>query len=120
MPELTQLQKLENRIPYGELGLDDTEEYYGVLKQLLEDSKNIALSNLYPFMDWSEKELPIKFNNWQLRACVEIYNFLGKEGIKSYSENGLSISRLTDGLSKDLLEEIIPNVGYITPKITEV
>lgn len=120
MPELTQLQKLEERIPQDDFDSATDEEYEGILKQLLEDSKNIALSNLYPFMDWSEKELPIKFNNWQLRACVEIYNFLGKEGIKSYSENGLSISRLSDGLSKDLLEEIIPNVGYITPKTTEV
>lgn len=120
MSELTQLQKLELRIPYNENEFDNISNYKNVLNQLLEDSKNIALSNLYPFIDWSEKELPKKFNNWQLRACVEIANFLGTEGLKSYSENGLSISRLTDGLSQDLQNEIIPNVGYITPKSTEV
>lgn len=119
MPELTQLQKLEIRIPYNEDDFESQTNYENILNQLLEDSKNIALSNLYPFIDWSEKELPTKFNNWQLRACVEIYNFYGKEGIKAYAENGLSYSRATDSLSEELQNEIMPMVGYIKPKTLE-
>ena len=116
MQELSQLDKLKSRISYDETNFQNIEDYETFLTRLLEDSKNIALSNLYPFSDWSEKELPKKLYNWQLRACSEIYNFLGKEGVISYSENGLSFSKLKDGLSSDLLDEIIPNVGFIKKK----
>lgn len=109
-----QLEKLRLRIPYEEDTFDNISYYEDVLEQLLEDSKNIALSNLYPFLDWSEKDLPKKFYNWQLRACVELYNYLGTEGIKAYAENGLSYTKMEDGLSSDLQNEIMPNVGYIT------
>ena len=108
-----QIAKLKIKIPFEESGFTEETDYNSFINGLLEDSKNIALSNLYPFIDWSEKELPKKFYNWQIRACVEIYNYLGKEGIKTYSENGLSSTRLTDGLSYDLQNEIMPMAGYI-------
>lgn len=109
-----QLEKLEERIPYDSSPFDEMSEYYETLTHLLDDSESIALSDLYPFEDWSQKELPKRLYNWQLRACVEISNFLGKEGLLSYSENGLSYSKLKDGLSYDLQSEIIPNVGTIS------
>lgn len=108
-----QLEKLKLRIPYNEEAFESKESYETVLNQLLEDSKSVALSDLYPFVDWSEKELPKKLYNWQLRACVQYYNFLGTEGIKAYAENGLSYTKMEDGLSSDLINEIMPNVGYI-------
>lgn len=107
---MEQIDLLKLRIPNK---YDNEEEYTNTLEALLEDAKNIALSNLYPFEDWSEMELPKKYYNWQIRASVELFHFLGYEGIKSYSENGLSFSRMEDGISADLLDELMPNAGTI-------
>lgn len=112
----TQVEKLKKRIPMKVTGLDDQELYNNIIEALLEDSKNIALSNIYPFTDWSEMELPAKYKNWQIRASIELYNLADKAGIKSYSENGLSWSRETDLLSAGLMEEITPRVGILRPK----
>lgn len=104
--EQTQLEKLKLKILFDE-DIFDTEELYEIVLQgLLEDSKNIALANLYPFLDWSEMELPKKYYNWQIRASVELYKYDQYMGIKSYSENGLGFSRDSDGLSTALLDEI--------------
>ena len=107
---MEQIDLLKLRIPNK---YDNEEKYTNTLKALLEDTKNIALSNLYPFEDWSEMELPKKYYNWQIRASVELFHFLGYEGIKSYSENGLSFSRMEDGISADLLDELMPKAGTI-------
>lgn len=107
---MEQIDLLKLRIPNK---YDNEEEYTNTLEALLEDAKNIALSNLYPFEDWSEMELPKKYYNWQIRASVELFHFLGYEGIKSYSENGLSFSRMEDGISADLLDELMPKAGTI-------
>ena len=107
---MEQIDLLKLRIPNK---FDNEEKYTNTLEALLEDTKNIALSNLYPFEDWSEMELPKKYYNWQIRASVELFHFLGYEGIKSYSENGLSFSRMEDGISSDLLDELIPKAGKL-------
>ena len=62
-----------------------TETYIKVLKRLLEDSKYVALSLRFPYLDYFDMELPKKYNNWQLRCCVEIFQGIVSEGIKSYS-----------------------------------
>ena len=90
-----------------------SETYIKVLKRLLEDSKYIALSIRYPYQDFSNMELPNKYKNWQLRCCQEIYNGIGTEGIKSYSENGLSWTRDSGYISYELRSEIESFVGYI-------
>ena len=36
------------------------------------------------------------------------YNMIGEEGIISYSENGLSYTKNTGLISKELMEELIP------------
>ena len=91
----TQLELLEKRIKYeNEMG--NAKEYREYLIQLLEDAKYIALERLYPFEDISAKELPKGYYNWQLRACEEMHKMARFNGIKSYSENGLSFSREND------------------------
>lgn len=109
----TQLDLLKQRIIYDEDIFGDDQVYNQVLKNLLEDSKYIALSIRFPFEDYSNIPLPNKYNNWQLRCSVELYNGLGKENIKSYAENGISWTRDGSNISTDLYEEIMPMVGVI-------
>ena len=109
----TQREILKKRIPFEITGLEYDYEYNNMIDALLEDSKNIALSNIYPFEDWSDYDLPAKYKNWQIRAAIELYNLADKAGIKSYSENGLSWSKSSDLLSDGLMEEIMPKVGVI-------
>ena len=118
--EMIQLNKLKERIEYDETVFSDKKVYEQVLKRLLEDSKYVALSLRYPYQDYSEMSLPKKYNNWQLRCCVEIYNGIGTEGIKSYSENGLAWARDSGYISYELREEIEPMVGYIQGAETDV
>ncbi len=117
--ETTQLDFLKERIEYDESIFTDTETYEKVLNRLLEDSKFVALSLRYPYQDYSNMELPKKYNNWQLRCAVEIYQSIGTEGIKSYSENGLNWTRDSGYISYDLRSEIEPMVGYISEESDE-
>jgi len=113
---MTQLQKLEQRIVYDNRRFDSVEAYTTQLTTLLDDAKHLCLSLLYPFLDddtdIDELELPKKYYNWQIRASVEIFKWQDNQGIASYSENGLSYTKLQDGvLSVELMNEVIPKVG---------
>jgi len=110
----TQLSLLKERIEYDANIFTDNATYEKVLNRLLDDSKYIALSLRFPYQDYSQKELPSKYNNWQLRCCEELYNLIGNVGIKSYSENGLSWTRDSGYISNELANEIEPVVGYIS------
>ena len=110
-----QIKLLENRISYDE-DIFETESIYNkVLNRLLDDSKYIALSLRFPYQDYSNYELPNKYRNWQLRCCEELYAGIGRNGIKSYSENGLAWTRDSSYLSNGLVNEIEPIIGYIKP-----
>ena len=69
----SQLELLKERIEYDSKIFTDKTTYEKVLNRLLEDSKHIALSLRFPYKDYSNIALPIKYNNWQLRCCTEIY-----------------------------------------------
>jgi hypothetical protein len=116
----TQLDLLKERIEYDELIFTDNETYEKVLNRLLDDSKFVALSLRFPYEDYSNKELPSKYKNWQLRCCEEIYQGIGTQGIKSYSENGLSWTRDSGYISYELRGEIEPLVGYIGDENEEI
>ena len=107
----SQLEKLKRRIDYDDEVFTSQSNYEQVLRDLLEDSMYIGLSILFPFEDFSSKSFPKKYYNWQLRCCVELYGMEGPVNIASYSENGLSWTKFKSGLSKDLLNELIPRVG---------
>ena len=109
----TQSDLLKQRIIYDELVFETKEKYEQVIDKLLEDSKNIALSLRYPYQDYSNKELPNKYKNWQLRCSEELYQGIGTIGIKSYSENGLSWTKDSAYITKELMNEIEPVIGYI-------
>lgn len=113
----TQLELLKNRIEYDKNIFGDEDTYENVLNRLLEDSKFVGLSIRFPYKDFSNMELPSKYKNWQLRCCQEIYQSIGTEGIKSYSENGLSWTRDSGYISHELRSEIESMVGYITEEV---
>lgn len=115
----SQLDQLKERIEYDANIFSNQSTYENVLNRLLDDSKYIALSLRYPYQDYSSMELPNKYNNWQLRCAVEIYQSIGTEGIKSYSENGLNWTRDSGYISYDLRGEIEPMVGYISGDVNE-
>ena len=112
-----QLELLKDRIEYDENIFGDEDTYENVLNRLLEDSKFVGLSIRFPYKDFSNMELPSKYKNWQLRCCQEIYQGIGTEGIKSYSENGLSWTRDSGYISHELRSEIESMVGYITEEV---
>lgn len=109
----TQLELLKVRIPFDQDVFGTNGDYDQVLKNLLDDSKYIALSIRYPFDDYTSIDLPKRYNNWQIRCSVEIYQGIGKENIKSYAENGIQWTRDAGNISNDLLDEIMPTVGVI-------
>ncbi|MEG1506028.1 MAG: hypothetical protein RR478_00870 [Bacilli bacterium] len=113
----TQLDKLKKRIPYNNDIFINENSYLDVLNCLLDDTKIIALSVLFPFEDYSTMELPNNYLNWQLRACIELYNIGDKAGITSYSENGISWSKNFDGLSVSLMNELVPKIGAVKRKV---
>ena len=117
--ENAQLTLLKERIEYAGNIFGNEGTYDKVLNRLLEDSKYIALSIRYPYQDFSNMEIPSKYKNWQLRCCQEIYNGIGTEGIKSYSENGLSWTRDSGYISYELRSEIESMVGYIVEEEPE-
>ena len=109
----SQLDLLKERIKYDSNKFGGVNTYIEALNRLLEDSKFIALSLRFPYKDYSNMALPSKYNNWQLRCCVELYSLIGTANIKSYAENGLSWTRDSGCLSGSLTSEIEPMVGYI-------
>lgn len=114
------LPQLERRIPFNNVFFIDEDEWEEGLTNLLEDSRNILLSKLYPFEDYSSYTIPAHKYNWILRCCVEIYNLKDKWGVTSYAENGLSWARYSDGLSKSLTSELISHVGIPKSNSTTV
>lgn len=117
--EKKQLDLLKERITYNAKKFGDFKLYTKALERLLEDSKFIALSLRFPYQDYSDMVLPKKYNNWQLRCCVELFELIGTSKIKSYAENGLSWTRDSSYLSDGLVSEIEPMVGYIIVEESE-
>lgn len=117
--ENPQLTKLKKKIPYDEDVFETTENYEDVLNDLLDDSKDILLETLYPFDDFTDLEVPTQYYGWQLRCCVELYNMADKQGITNYSENSLSWTKLSDGLSNSLMNKITSKVGVPKKKEEE-
>lgn len=107
-----QLAKLRAKIPYDADIFGNNTIYEIILNDLFEDSKNILLESLYPFLDdFTDVVVPKAYYNWQLRCCVELYNLADKQGITSYSENSLSWAKLSDGLSNSLMNKVTSHVG---------
>lgn len=106
-----QMPKLKSKIKYDEDIFGTYNEYEEILLDLLDNSKSICLETLFPYNDFSSYLLPKKYYNWQIRCCIELYNLADKQGVTNYAENSLSWSKLTDGLSNDLMNKLTSRVG---------
>lgn len=107
-------EKLTHRIKYNEKKHGSMENYMLIISDLADDSKFITLSKVFPFAeDYSDMKVPSKYDNWQYRCCIELYKLASSNmgSFTSYSENGLSWSKLSDGLPRDFTSEIISRVG---------
>ena len=89
---------------------DDTSEDE-VFKSKLRKAKSIYLESVYPLYQ-EISELPNdRAKEWQLDCAIELYNLGDEIDYTSYSENGLSYSRETSGLSKTLINRLPPAKG---------
>lgn len=105
MTELAKLKLL--------LGISDASKD-ALLTLLMELSYDVAKRNVYPFIeDLEYVELGTRYDSWILQASKEMYQNLGNENVRKYSENGIAIeyTDLVNGLSYDLLSQLIPKVG---------
>ena len=101
---MTQLERLKIRITEK---VNDVE-----LEDLLESAKAVILSRRFPFGDVPE-ELENRYKDLQIRIAVEMFNKQGVEGQLSHSENGVSRSYSSAGVSEELLREITPKAGVV-------
>lgn len=68
-----------------------------------------CLNLLYPYHeDRTGLTVPTMYNNWLTRCAIEMYQNLGLDGLLSYSENELSWAKDKGGISKDLINEVVP------------
>lgn len=109
--ELDMYKRLTNRVLYLQDLFGNEQNYKNILRDIILEARYVALSRIFPFDDYSTKEVPSKYLSWQYRCCIELYNLADKRGFTSYSENGWGFGKLTDGISQQLLDEITSHVG---------
>ena len=107
---MTQLERLKVRITEN---VTDEE-----LADILESAKAVILARRYPFSDYPVDEngntvLEARYHDLQIRIAVEMFNKIGAEGQVSHSENGVSRSYDSAGVSEALLQEIVPKAAVI-------
>lgn len=87
------------------------------LEVMYDCAYDVMLNLRYPTQDITE--MPLNFMNkhktWILRAMQEHIDKEGMNNVRSYSENGVSVTFDKTGLSYDLISEITPmaKVGAI-------
>ena len=101
---MTQLERLKIRITEK---TNDME-----LEDILESAKAVILSRRFPFGQ-PPTELEERYKDLQIRIAVEMFNKRGAEGETAHSENGISRSYSSAGVSEELLREITPKAGVV-------
>lgn len=84
-----------------------------IFKSKLDDAEIVALNALYPY-DLTKSELDKnnkRLANWQTRCAIELYKAMQRVGVQAYSENSLSVTYLTNLISSELMNELIPKAG---------
>lgn len=112
---MTQKEQLtQMRIVILNDGNDNSKD--NVFNVMLNNAKAIALNTLYPFdktiTDIDESNFRLR--NWQVRCAIELYEAMGKNGLQSYTENGLSVTYFQNLISPILYRELVPKAGAPT------
>lgn len=103
---MTDVQKIQLR-----LGLDK-EQDVELLGELMNSARDAILNRRFPFgYDPETVELPVRFNDLQIRIAMDLYNKMGAEGQLSHSENGMQRTYESSWISESLLREVTPMVG---------
>ena len=106
---MTAIERLKVRIP--------EEDNDNLLQEYLITAKDIIMSHLYPFTDdYSSLLFPAKYVTLQIDIAEELYNKRGAEGEIAHSENGVSRSYESAGVSTTLLNRITPYIGTLGNK----
>ena len=101
---MTPLERLKIRITEN---VPDAE-----LEDILESAKAVILSRRFPFGDHPD-EVENRYKDLQIRIAVEMFNKRGAEGEMAHSENGVSRTYSSAGVSEELLREITPKGGVV-------
>ena len=101
---MTQLERLKIRITEN---TNDNE-----LEDILESAKAVILSRRFPFGDYPA-EIEDRYKDLQIRIAVEMFSKRGAEGEITHSENGVSRTYTSAGVSEELLSEITPKGGVV-------
>ena len=78
----------------------------------MESAKAIIMSRRFPFGQ-VPTEIEERYKDLQIRIAVEMFNKRGAEGETAHSENGISRSYSSAGVSEELLREITPKAGVV-------
>lgn len=70
------------------------------------------INQRYPFDD-TVVDVPVRYQDLQVRIAAELYAKLGAEGQTSHSENGIGRVWESADVAQSLLEEITPVVGVL-------
>lgn len=100
--------KLNVGVGNEDTSLDDS------LKEIIEQVIDRFYSLKYPFdFDIDDEDVPKRFNSWIVQASVSVFDSIGYANVRSYSENGVSISwqTMSDGISSSLINDLIPKAG---------
>lgn len=109
-------KKIFQRVKFN-VGIDkDDTTLDESLKEIIEQVTDRFYSLKYPFdFDIDDEDVPKRFNSWIVQASVSVFDSIGYANVRSYSENGVSISwqTMNDGISASLINDLIPKAGVV-------
>ena len=94
----------------------DVDDQDALLEDIIESSKELFLMLRYPTSNYpvDSNDEPIierRWNDWILRAAIEIYSRIGVEGQTGHHENSIIRTYDSATISTALINEITPVVG---------
>ena len=84
-----------------------------ILLQMITLAEGIVLNRRYPFGIPEGATVPTQYEHVQLQIAVELFSKMGAEGQTAHSENGISRTYESAGVSQALLKRIVPICGSV-------
>ncbi len=80
-----------------------------IINAYLDIAKSTVLNRMYPYGYEDDVEMPKRYQHVQVEIAVFFLNKMGKEGVVSYSENGLSGTYENGDVPTSILCKIMPH-----------